>query len=101
MTYKEISKLIDELHGKDPYIVLKINIVAAVDDNIDTSDYREIDYERACRCIFEFVHSIYCEETTLVDVDELACRIARLIEDGEFEEPTWECIERAYEGMTA
>jgi len=99
MTYKEISKLIDDIHKEDIYIVLKINIVAAVDDNLDTSDYRDVDYERACRCIFEFVNEIYRKTGELIDVDDLVFRVEELIEDGDFEEPTWECVEQAYEGM--
>ena len=54
MTYKEISKLIDELHGKDPYIVAKILIVAAVDDNLTTSDYNDKEYEKTCQRLFDF-----------------------------------------------
>lgn len=95
MTYKEISKLTDELHGKDPYIVVKILIVAAVDDNLTTSDYNDKEYEKTCQRLFDFAH----EKGFEVDFDELVCQIENLIEDGDFDEPSWECIEQAYEYM--
>jgi len=95
MTYKEISKLTDELHGKDPYIVVKILIVAAVDDNLTTSDYSDKEYEKVCQRIFDFVH----EKGFEVDIDELVYQIEGFIEAGDFDEPSRECIEKAYEYM--
>ena len=91
MTYRETQRIVQELHEKDRHFMLNAEIVCSVHDNMHTKDMTDEEFEKLCKRISE----TWLEFDGYIDLSEMCYQIQDLIDCGDYEAPTEECIREA------
>lgn len=92
MTFKEYSKLLKSLSEKDIGALAKLEVVSAVENNIDLQGYDSEGFEKLCDTIYEYVSNIGC----YVDVDDLCYAIQYQLDNGKCDTIDTESLDKAF-----
>ena len=91
MNYVEISKLLKTLKSADRAIVFKMDVVSALESNIDCSAYDDEGFEEVCNRFEKALMEI----GDWKDLDEIAYLAQNYVDNGEFEFLTVDCFKEA------
>ena len=93
MKYTTYHQIIKAMKTEEMDAFLRMSVAEAVFWNINLSDLDEEGIEELC----ERVRTQYACASKQADLDVFCYYIQELIERGEYETPTEECVEEAYE----
>ncbi len=91
--YHTLIHMLDEMNKEDRKVLLKISLATAVLDNISIEDYDDEGLDEVCARIEKVLNT----RSDWPDFDSIVYHIQNLIDEGEYETPTEECIVEAYE----
>ena len=91
MNYVEISKMLKTLKSADKAIVFKMDVVSALENNIDCSAYDDEGFEEVCNRFEKALMEI----GDWKDLDEIAYLAQNYVDNGEFEFLTVDCFKQA------
>ena len=90
MKYMTLKKLADALTNEAPDAFAKMCVAVEVASNIDISSYDDEGFEELCNR----VQRVYLQSDK-ADLSLMCYHIQQLLDDGEYETPTIECVVRA------
>lgn len=94
---KTFAELIDDINREqraDSSYVLRMQIASAVSGNVSLKEMTSKQINELCGRVYKCL--IECDDDW-PDIDEVAYRIQRLLDDGEYDEPNDECVAQAFE----
>lgn len=94
---KSYVELIDDIHREqraDSSYALRMSIASSVSGNVSLKEMTTKQVNELCDRIYKCL--IECDDDW-PDIDEVAYRIQRLLDDGEYNEPNDECVAQAFE----
>lgn len=87
MKYNTLLNIANALTKEEINAFLKMEVAFSVDNNMDTSPYDEEGFEELC----SRVHNAYLQSDR-ADLDLFCYLIQNLIDSGEYDGPTEECL---------
>lgn len=90
MKYKTLLNIANALAEEEIDAFAKMEVAVAVNDNMDGSPYDDEGFEELC----DRVYRVYLQSDK-ADLSLMCYYIQQLLDDGEYETPTIECIVRA------
>lgn len=94
---KTFAELIDDINREqraDSSYALRMSIASAVSGNVSLKEMTTKQVNELCDRIYKCL--IECDDDW-PDIDEVAYRIQKLLDDGEYEKPNDECVAQAFE----
>ena len=91
-SYVDLINHIKAEQRTDPSYPLRIEIASAVSGNMYTERMTNDEVNAVCQRIF---NALINYDYEWPDIDEIAYRIQRLLDDGEYDEPNAECVQCA------
>lgn len=93
-TYVELIDDINREQQADSSYALRMQIASAVSGNVSLKEMTSKQINALCERIY--ANLIECDDEW-PDIDEVAYRIQKLLDDGEYDEPNDECVAQAFE----
>lgn len=90
MKYSTLLNIVNALKKEQPDAFVKMSVAVEVSSNIDTSSYDEEGFEELC----SRVYNAYMQSDK-ADLSLMCYYIQDLIDNGFYDSPTKECVERA------